>query len=196
MKKQLIAIASICVSICCFSACVEPEDNNKYDALNSMLNAKYSQIEITVTDTFDEETSLESKYTINYYDDYILVKYTVEQFTEISIDSPSTEMKSIIDGEAIIMGELVTVLFGDDAGITADIAKLTMSFDESYFKNINLTDDYVEADVKDESGFLGQNINCTNMSMRATFHDVFYRMEISYTSTIGSVVEYVFEFKI
>lgn len=199
MKKRLLTIAAIGVAVCCLGACKPASSGtaaDEYDGLNAMLNADYSQIVLTVTNTYDEDTSLQSKYTINYYDDYILVKYTVEQFTEISIDSPSTEMKSIIDGEAIIMGELVTVLFGDDAGITDDIAKLTLSFDESYFKNIYLTNDYIEADVKDESGFLGHNINCTNMSMRASFNNVFNRMEITYTSATDSVVEYIFEFKI
>lgn len=196
MKKQLIAIAAIGVSLCCLSACTKTDKNNKYDALNEMLEANYFRIELTITDTFDEDTSLESNYYIDYSDSFIFVEYTIEKFAEISLESPSTDIKTTLIGQVIIKDGTIVTVIGDDAGITAEIANITLSFDESYFKNIYLTDDYIEADVKDESGFLGHNINCTNMSMRASFNNVFSRMEITYTSTIGSVVEYVFEFKI
>lgn len=198
MKKQFLAFAAIGVAVCCFGACAKNTDNggnDEYDALNTMLKADYSQIALTVTNTYDEDTSLKSEYTITYSDTQITVKYSVEKFVEISLDNPSAEVKTTLTGVAIIKDGDITFT-GDDAGITADIAYPGLTFKKSYFKNAQYADMYLIADVTNASAFLGSQLKCTDMKVKAIFLDVFHEIQISYVSEIGSKVEYAYTFNI
>lgn len=195
MKKQLIMIATIGVAVCCLGACKKASNGNEYDALNSMLDANYSNIELTVTDTIDENLALTSLYTISYAQSEITVKYSVEKLTEISLDNPTSGIKTTLIGEAVIKDGSVTIN-GDDAGITADIAEMKLTFKSDYFTNTQLTGNYLKADVKNVSAFLGSQISCTEMKVNATFLEVFYDIQITYTAESGSKVEYKYVFNI
>ena len=198
MKKRFLAFAAIGVAVCCLCACAKKTDNGdnaEYDALNAMLKADYSQIALTVTNTYDEDTSLKSEYTITYSDTQITVEYSVERFVEISLDKPSTEVKTTLTGVAVIVDGNVSFT-GDDVGITADIAHPRLTFKKDYFKNAELTGNYLIADVKNASAFLGSQINCTDMKVTAIFLDMFNDIKISYISESGNKVEYVYKFNI
>lgn len=198
MKKQLMILATVGIAVCCLGACKKTDngdESGEWGALNAMLGMNYSQMELTVTDTIDEDTALESKYSITYSDTQITVKYSVEKFVELSIDNPSAETKTTLTGVAVIINGFVSVA-GDDVGITADIAHPKLTFKESYFTNVELTGNYLFADVKNVSGFLGSKLNCSDMKVKATFLDVFYEIQIAYISESGSTVEYSYEFHI
>lgn len=198
MKKQILAFAAIGVAACCLGACTKVDkdkDNsfvNEYDNLNAMLNANYSQIEITVTDTFDENTSLKSDYIIKYSDSQIKVEYSVEEFAEVSLDGTS-DLITTLKGEAVIKDGAIS-FDGDKVGITADIAKLGLNFNENFFTNAQLTGNYFIADVEFASAFLGSAIECSSMKVNATFFEVFYDIQITYVSESGNNVEYTYIF--
>lgn len=194
MKKSLFAIAVIGISVCCLGAC-KNADNAKYDALNAMLDASYSKLEITVTDKFDEDTTLTSVYTINYSASQITVEYTVERFVELSLDGSLSGNKMTLVGEAVIKDGEISIS-GDDVGVTAAIARPQLTFKKDYFENTQLTGSYLIADVKNASEFLGSQTDCTDMKVKAIFLEVFYDIEISYISEVGSEVKYTYEFKI
>ena len=195
MKKVIILILSICVAMCALSACKSSckiKETDKYQLLNSMLEENYSQITISVNNTFtDEDITLESVYTVKYSQTEITVEYKVERFASLSLDNPTTEVKTVIEGTATIKDGVVSG--GEDAGITADIAKIGLSFKEQYFKNVLYTGKYISADVTDASGFLGTELTCTDMHVEAKFNKVFTSIEISYVQG-GNEVEYSYVF--
>lgn len=200
MKKLILKSLAACAAVCCLGACnpLEKESAiNQFDALNAMLNASYSQIVITVTDSFDEHTALNSKYIIQYSEDCITVNYTVEKFSALTLDEPLTDMKTTFIGEAVIKDGVMTIVNGDDIHLTAaDIVKTGLTFKEEYFENTQLSGIYLKADVKNPSAFLGSQLSCTDMKVDATFLEVFYDILITYVSDNGNKVEYKYIFTI
>ena len=195
MKKQFFALAAVGIAACCLGACKNADDNSEYDALNTMLKASYSEIEITVTDTFAAGDVLESKFVITYAERSITVDYTVEQFVEISLDWPtSTGAKQTFSGSAVIVGEAVAVK-GDQ--IDYDFVKLahpSYNFQKKYFKNAQLTANYMQADVDNPKGFMGNKITCSKMKVSANFLEAFSQLEISYISSAGNQINYKYAF--
>ena len=197
MKKFIALISALCAVSCALTACggAKPDgpssNNNEYDNLNSMISASYSAITITVSNTFtDEDITLESVYTIEYARDEITVEYRVERFADISLDNPTADVVITLQGTAKIIDGVISA---NDAGITADIAKLSLNFKEEYFENINLSGVFIRADVKNVSGFLGTALVCADMKVDATFLDCFSEINVSYKQAGHEVVyNYVF----
>ena len=198
MKKLFIVLATVTVSAGLFSGCLNFSSGNKsknYKALNDMLDANYSKVKITLTDTFDDDTWLKSEYTITYSESNISVKYAVERFSEISIDNPTDEVKVIKSGEAIISGTEISFT-GDKIELSADIAKLNFKFEEEYFTDAKLTNTSFVAAVKKPSEFYGSQIICNDMSVNSTFSDVFDTIKIKYTTYSGSKIEQTYIFTV
>lgn len=191
MKKTFFMLAVVCAAVCCLSACT-----NEYDALNAMLNADYSKIVITVTDTFDENTRLQSEYIMCFSENETTVNYTVEKFAIIgdSFDNLITDVKTVLTGEAVIRDGVIVSVNGDDVNLPALVTKRGLNFKKRYFENVQLTGLYLEADVKNASGFLGIGLTCSNMKVQATFLKVFDNICITYTSESGNQVEYKYVF--
>ena len=194
MKKSILMIAAAGVAACCLGACSsscgKKGDSKKYDQLNSMLAVNYSQISLTVTDTFDDNTSLKSEYVFKYSESEITVEYSVERFSQLSLDA-STEFKTTFEGTAVIKDGKVTG--GEEVGLTAAMASPKFTFKEENFENITLTGVYLQADVKNVGAFCGLALGCTDMKIYAEFLQIFYNIEISYTQDGNSVVyKYVF----
>ena len=194
MKKQYLSLAIIGIAACCLGAC-KKTNNSEFDSLNKMLEVSYSQLQITVTDTFDENTYLKSEYAVTYSADTATVNYSVEQFVEISLDSPaSTGVKTTLTGVAVVQYDTVSVT-GDEVDLDFyAIAYPKLTFKKDYFKNIRLTDVYLIADVKSPSDFLGSQIDCSNMTIRTLFSDAFENIQINYTSSKGNQVKYTYIF--
>lgn len=195
MKKQFFALAAIGVAACCLGACEQSNDKAEYEALNDMLKASYSEIVLTVTDTFPAGDFLESKFTIAYSSGSVTVNYEVEQFVEISLDAPaSTGTKTTLTGSAVIVFDVVAVT-GDEVDLDfAQIAHPSFSFKKKYFKNAELTGNYFSADVDNPKGFMGTKSSYSGMKVSATFLDVFSELEISYNSASGNQVKYSYAF--
>ena len=194
MKKFLMIFAA-CTAMCCLTACGGSEDvnsaHNKYENLNSMLGLDYSGITITITNNFtEEEITLESVYEIKYAQNEITVEYKVERLAEISFDTPSSDLKTTYEGTAVIKNGAISE---NNAGITADIAKLSLSFKEEYFENVTLNDMILKADVKNASAFLGTGVTCTDMHVSARFLDFFYNITVDYKQS-GHEIEYKYLF--
>lgn len=197
MKKRLLTIASICVAACCLGACntLDKNTTDEYDFLNNMLDLNYLQLEISISETIDENTSLHSVYVISYSESVIKVEYSVEKFNEIGLDNPSTELKTTFNGMAVIVNGIVSVV-GDDVDISANIARVGFTFKKGYFENDVLSDGNFKADVKKVDSFIGSHIVCRDMKVAATYGDAFSNINITYTSETGSEVNFIYEFKI
>lgn len=196
MKKSILIISAAvaCAVACGFGACSCKKSGNstRYENLNNMLNANYSEINLTVTNTFDESTFLTSEYIINYYESAITVEYTVERFSSLSIDDPSIGYKYVLSGEAYIENGEVTG--GEEVGINATFANPKFNFKEQYFVNAVLEDVYFQADVKNAAAFLGYDISCTDMKIYAVWLNGRYStIRINYAQN-GVEVEYRYVF--
>ena len=194
MKKAILLISAVCVAACSLTACGnnggdKSGGNNAYDKLNTMIEADYSTIEITVKSTFDASTALTSSYIVNYGDE-ITVEYRVERFAPISVDNPDGDLITVHSGTATISGGVVTGGEGIDfpVGITN-----RFTFKEEYFENVTLKSISFEADVKDASSFFGSQITCSDMHVEVEYFDYISSMSVNYTKN-GVKVEqnYVF----
>ena len=196
MKKQIFALVAVGVAACCLGACKKKSQPDEYASLNEMLKANYSEIAITVKDTFSDGTYLKSEYTVTYASDSITVSYSIEQFELPSLEAPAPSTKTTLIGEARIQGDQV-IFTGDEVDEdVANIAYLNFTFKKAYFVNADLTGNYLLADVKDPSGFLGTKITCSDMKLWATFLDEFYNMEITYVSEGGNQVKCTYAFTV
>ena len=197
--KKLFALAAALVMLLCFSACDNeriPDAPDGYEKLNEMLNAGYSRIDLSVTDGIDADTVLHSEYTL-LFGDTISVQYSVERLAEIgSIDETLSSGKIVLKGEAKIENGKITLVKGDDAGLSAADLGRKLSFKEEYFENAELESMYLKADVKDVSGFWGGEADCSDMKVTAVFLDAFMEMTVTYRSGYGSAVEIQFNFTI
>ena len=194
MKKRFIAFgATVLAAACCLGSCGEQPDG--YDALNEMLHKDYSQIVLTVTDTFDGEISLTSVYTVKYSNEGVTVDYKVERFSVLTPDAPSTDVKTTFTGTAVVEDGVI-VSAGEEVGFSSIEFVTGLAFKGEYFENAELTDAYMIADVKDADAFMGTEISCTEMKATAVFYDVFYTINITYTSASGSRVKYLYEFTV
>ena len=196
MKKRYFALLAVGVAACCLGGCQSKETPDELDPLSKMLKADYSQITITVTDTFGDNISLESVYAVTYSGNKATVNYVVEQFTQISLDNPTSDVKETLTGTAVVEHDTVSVE-GDSVDIDFyRIAYPRLTFKSAYFMNMQYEDIYFIADVKDSSAFLGFELDCTNMSVTALFSSVFENIQINYTSEGGNEVNYTYIFTV
>ena len=195
MKKQIAIIAASLAAVCCLGGCGKKTED-QYTVLNRMLEADYSQIVLNVTNTFDEELSLTSTYSINYSPASVTVHYTIERFGEPSLENPDTQIIEKLKGVATIKNGEVVSDTGKNSGLTADIATLTLKFKRSYFQNTLFTGEFFVADVIYPYGFMGTKFAAQDMKLKA-YHDnfeVFDSIQITYTSSAGYGVEYSYSF--
>lgn len=194
MKKQILSIAAVCAAAACLGACKEPAAN-EYSALNDMLALDYSEIVLTVTDTFGEDTALVSEYILKPAKGGVSVSYSALRFSELSLDSAAPE-KITLKGEAFVSGDKVEYLSGDEIALPAGFRAAGLNFKGEYFGNAELTGNYLKADVKNAGGFMGSPLNCTDMKVFAIFLEVFYEIEITYQSEEGNAVKYQYLFNL
>ncbi len=199
MKKKLLLGSFILVAACCgLSACsLSPSGNGsgEYAALNEMLKAHYSEIELTIGTDFGEDT-LESTYIITYGEVLTTVTYSVEEFALFEIAHPDAGGKIVKEGKATIAGENIIVDEGEDIGLSAAIAQLPFDFREDYFDNAELTGVYLNADVKNAAAFTGSALTCTNMKVWAEFLDHFRTIKLTYTDGDGNAVSVQYTFSL
>lgn len=193
MKKRLLTVAAVCAAAVCFGAC-KPASDDGYGALNEMLRLSYSQIDLTITDDFGEGAVLKSEYTMKPTDGGVLVSYSVERFNTIASDLNAEDIKSAHTGEALVKGEEVTYLSGEEVALPEGFAAEGLHFEKDYFGNADLTGNYLKTDVRNAGGFMGSELNCTDMKVFATFLEAFYDIEITYVGAAGNAVKYEYAF--
>ena len=202
MKKSIIAIIAVgaaCAAAAGLGGCKSCDGDKPvsgYGKLQGLLSKNYSQIVLTVTDKFDEDTSLVSKYTLAYGDSDVTVTYSIEEFSSLSIDSADAQFKTVKNGSAVIKDGVVVQITGDSAELpsTEVISAGGMTFNEEYFSEASISDVAFKANVINPSGFFGRDVVCSDMKINAVFGDFLAEMEITYKAKSGQSVEYVYEF--
>lgn len=197
MKKIFTVFAAVCAAALCFTAC-DTGSKKDYNALNAMLDADYSALTLTVTETLSGGVVLTSEYTMAFSDGGVAVQYTVEKlaaFGDLTGEQPEDPVTTS-KGSAVIRDGEVTEKTGDDIGLSANIAKTGFTFRKDYFENATLTDSSLTADVKDPAGFLGTSVTCTDMKVEAAFGEVFSRISVKYSTANGGKMEYLYNFTV
>ena len=195
VRKFIPVIFAGCAAAAIFGGCTTTDESTKYDELNAKLDLNYSQIVLTVTNTYNEKTVLTDEYTMKFVEGVVTVNYSIERFTEISLDSATTEKTTIV-GEAVIVGSDVIYIDGEKVSLDAITSGTGLDFKKEYFSNDDLTDSYLKADVTNPSGFMGTLLNGTSMKVNATFGDAFNDIKITYHSQNGYEVEYLYTFTV
>ena len=194
IKKSIPVVLAACAAVAVLGGCTT-DDAEKYDELNAKLDLNYSQIVLTVTNTYDEKTVLTDEYTMKFVEGVVTVNYSIERFAEISLDSATIEKTTIV-GKAAVMGSDIIYIDGEEVPLDAITSGTGLDFKKEYFANAELTDSYIKADVTIPSGFMGTSVTCSNMKVNATFNEAFNDIKITYHSQNGQEVEYLYAFTI
>lgn len=197
IKKHIPVIMTLCVVAAVCGGCATeetPANPAEYEELNAKLKLNYSQIVLTVTNEIDEKTVLNSEYTMKFSGGTTTITYSVEQLSELSLDSTASEKITLV-GEAKVENGNVSYVSGDSANLDVLTAGAGLNFKKEYFANIDLTGVYLDADVTNPGGFMGSALDCTEMKVYATFLVAFYDIKVTYTAQNGNHVEYLYTFK-
>ena len=194
IKKSIPVILASCAAVAVLGGC-STDEGSKYDELNAKLDLNYSQIVLTVTNAYDDETVLTSEYTMKFIEDIVKINYSVERFAEASLDSAITEKTTIV-GEAVVMGSNVFYVEGEEVSLDALTDGTGLNFKKEYFANADLTDGSLKADVTNPGGFMGSSFTCSDMKVNATFSEAFNEIKITYRSQSGHQVEYLYAFTV
>lgn len=195
MKRSFAALViagSLIFGLCACDMGTMPE-TDRFEPLNAMLEADYSEVVLTVKNTFDDDTFLESRYVITDAEEGRRVQYTVERFLPLSMENEGEEMKTVASGEAVFRGGRLLTQTGDAADLPSIVGG-GLHFEEAFFENVLLSGVRFAADVRQPSAFLGEEIACTGMKAEATFLEVFFDLTVTYLSDTGSAVEMRFVF--
>lgn len=201
MKKSIfavLAVSAVCVSAAGLSGCKScgaDEGVNDYERMQSLLGKSYSQIVLTVTDTFAENTSLVNSYTASYGASDVTVEYRLEEFTSLSLDAANPQFKTVKEGSVVMRDGVVVQTSGDSTVFSMDLVTGGgINFREEYFTAVMLNDVAFKANVSNPSGFFGVTVACTNMKVSAIYGDYMAEMVITYTAASGHSVEYEYRF--
>lgn len=194
-------------SLLCCTACGQPEQPPQEDglaAVEQLFRLDYSDVLLTVTDTFGEGLSLSAEYRLFPTEGGFTATYRVERFIDLSkeekggdslrSDDPLRPVKRVISGSVAVQEGNVALIEGEEAGLPAALLGTGLSFREQFFENAELTGVFFRADVKDPSGFLGTPSAASGMKVEVAFLEVLLSLEITYTSEAGSAVVYEYEF--
>ena len=205
MKKGIPFFAATMGATLALCACFGgpmSEKKDPYAPLNDMLGVSYSEIALTVTDDFGGGLYLKGEYTLSFGGGSASVSYRAERFLAVGEtgtggmgeDDPFSSLKTTLTGSAAIENGSVTSVQGDPVEFPALLTGKGLSFKEEYFENAAITEMVFSADVKDAAGFLGTPIDCSDMSVQASYIDFFLDLTVRYTSESGDLVEYVYVF--
>lgn len=200
MKKSIFSILALCTACAAaagLSGCKSCDDDgpDAYGKIQEILNKNYSQIVLTVTDTFAEGVSLQSVYTVNYGESDVTIEYSIEKFTSLSLDAASPQFKTVKTGSVVLKDGVIVKQEGDSADFSYELISAGgLNFKEEYFTAVTINNVSFKADITNPSGFFGTAVDCTGAKIQSVFADYMAEIVVSYTSSSGSSVEYEYRF--
>lgn len=198
MKKLTKNVCIFVIAICLLFALCACNNDKIYNLLNEMTNAEYSAITLKVTSSKDGD-SLQNVFSINFGEEETIVNYTCQKFATFGdSDAVSIPTDYIVTstGSVIIRDGKIVEQNGDSVDVAfEEITTLGINFNKNYFANISRTTSSFNADVVNPKGFTGNSqLNCTNMTLKVYFDDVFQLITIKYVSENGFEIQlqYIF----
>lgn len=193
MKKVLGLICVIVLCLLCLSACGEIDlDKTACDVLNTLVAKETDNLSLTVKTTTAEDT-LNSSYNVTKSNDTYTVTYSYEKlngYEEVDgVIVPPTEYKSTVQGSMKVKDGIIIEQDGTSANITLETLSISgLSFNKSYFTNISNQDGSFKADVVDIEGFIGTDVNTSNMKVEVYYSvNNISSIKITYSTSTSSV---------
>lgn len=195
MKKIISVLTVLCLLVLVFCACDGLGNDQSVSVLNDKLSEYYSGWTVKVT-TVKNDVSLANEFAVTRLGEGYSVDYTVEKLNELSIEAP-TEFKTTLKGTATVKDGKVTLAEGDAIDIDlSETTKIGLKFDNSYFTDISFTTTMFKANVASPKDFFGSDINCSTMTVTASFNETtFSYIIVSYTANDGAKVNCRYDFK-
>ena len=176
MKKILISVVLLLALLMCITACggqkppVGGGGNppSVYEALDALAGQSYAKVTAEIV-TQTEGVQLAAKYVLTQSN----VQYSIEQLNLLPENGDVTNLvssyKSKIEGSAAINnGEIV--LDGASVSLPSyDVLKGAFKFSESNFANVEVENDFFEADVVSPSAFYDATANVQNMKVSVEY---------------------------
>lgn len=190
MKKSIcILIVVLCLLMVLCACNILPTADKNINALNDKLAANYTGWTIKVT-TIKSDVTLTNQFVVTKRDADFKVEYTLEELTEISIDKPTADFKTVISGTAIVKNGQVVSIDGDDVVLPVEnLDTIGLKFSNSCLSDVALTSTALVANVSSPKDFIGKDIETTDMKVSAVFTDsAFEYISISYTAQDGASV--------
>lgn len=200
MKRKLLALMALIILIAVsFTGCSKDSPQKDiYAQLNDMVNSDYPKYSVSVSSKFDE-TTLSSSYIVVTYKGSSSVSYSYEQLNPIEIVEgravmPS-EYMSVKTGSVTIKDGKITNMDGDEINVDLkDINIPKISFDESFFKNTEISSNKFTADVIKPTEALGYT-GCSDVKITIEFENTKFRvLKVSYKSERNSIVNIIYSF--
>lgn len=197
MKKIIPVLAIVLCLALMLCACGEntPEEPQGIEGLNSKLAYAYSGWTIKVI-TVKSGVSLKNEFNVSKNGADYNIEYRLEKLSELSIDNPTADFKTVSSGEAKVQNGKVYV-DDDTTGIAFEnLTNIGLKFDTAYFAEADtkLTSSVFSANVTSPKEFCGIE-NASDMSVMASLEEKsFNYILISYTAQDGASVSVRYEF--
>lgn len=197
MKKIIPVLAIVLCLALMLCACGEntPEEPQGIEGLNSKLAYAYSGWTIKVI-TVKSGVSLKNEFNVSKNGADYNIEYRLEKLSELSIDNPTADFKTVSSGEAKVQNGKVYV-DDDTTGIAFEnLTNIGLKFDTAYFAEADtkLTSSVFSANVTSPKEFCGIE-NASDMSVMASLEEkTFNYILISYTAQDGASVSVRYEF--
>lgn len=197
MKKIIPVLAIVLCLALMLCACGEntPEEPQGIEGLNSKLAYAYSGWNIKVI-TVKSGVSLKNEFNVSKNGADYNIEYRLEKLSELSIDNPTADFKTVSSGEAKVQNGKVYV-DDDTTGIAFEnLTNIGLKFDTAYFAETDakLTSSVFSANVTSPKEFCGIE-NASDMSVMASLEEKsFNYILISYTAQDGASVSVRYEF--
>lgn len=195
MKKVISLICVMVMLVLCVAGCGKKENKPTiYETINNLIDKEYSVVNLSVKTTMGNET-LKGTYTINKENNFTLIEYSYEMlngFSEVGgVIIPPTEEKSTISGSMKVKDSKVIEQNGESVNIPVEQLSINgLTFDESFFTDIQDSDGLFSAKVSKVKDFLGFELNCTDMKITVNYTtDKISKVNIQYISESSSNIE-------
>lgn len=200
MKKKLFLVVT-CLLLVALTLVGCADYSQQFDKLNKLLNANYSQMNLTVTVTQDSN-EFTSVFDVEYgADDSSTIQFTIRRLATFSNDGtlPDNFIETF-EGSATVKNGQVTNVSGDlpDDVTLARFTGIGIKFNQNYFSKVKPTDNTMTVNVSNPKAFMGQTgfvCKPDTMVVSVRWHnDGIEYVRIQYTATNGSKVVMMYTF--
>ena len=200
MKKKLV-LAIICLLLValCLTACADY--SAQFNKINSLLNAHYSKMKLTVTVTQDLDTLTSWFEVESIDDDTSTVSFNIQRFATFPEDGslPDSFVKTYQGSATVNRKSGVTNVTGDvpDDVRLENISSIGIRFNSVYFSNVSVKGNVLSAKVSKPQAFMGQSdFSCQANSMVVTvsYGSLLNYIRVQYTANNGAKVVLMYDF--
>jgi len=194
LKKifAVFVLSLICASI--LGGCV----SQNMESLNEMAAQNYKQINLYVTTTFSDGTSLIDTFCVYFEENETKISYYIRRFAEIDVSLAEQEQITTTSGVAHIKNDGATEFDGEKADLPFEqIAKIPFVFSSDCFSNVKLTKTSFSASVTNPAKFFGtESFDASNMTVEVIFEENsrFKSVKVSYVADNGTSVNVEYSF--